>query len=102
MLKTIMNVDEVAEYLGFSTKKIYRLVEANKIPASKIGRQYRFIRDAVDRWLKDQNICVSPNWSQRLDKVLNSMRARAQKTNISSKDIDAEIRKVRAEKRENS
>ena len=102
MLKTIMNVDEIAEYLGFSTKKIYRLVETNKIPASKIGRQYRFIKDVVDRWLKDQDICVSPNWSHRLDKVLNRMRARAQEANISLQDIDEEIRKVRSEKRENS
>lgn len=102
MLKSIMNIEEVADYLGFSTKKIYRLVETNKIPASKIGRQYRFLKDVVDDWLEDKNILVKPDWNQRLDRVLERMRKRASKANISAQDIEQEISKVRLEKRESS
>lgn len=51
-----MDVNEVAKYLGFSTKKIYRLAEERKIPASRVGRQYRFIKKIIDEWLKEMSI----------------------------------------------
>lgn len=56
MNKTIMSVDEVAAYLGFSTKKIYRLAESHKIPAIRVGRQYRFVKKVIDEWLKEGSI----------------------------------------------
>ncbi len=98
MIKTVMNVEEVAKYLGFSAKKIYRLVETNKIPASKIGRQYRFMTKIIDDWLESKNILPTPNWSQRLDTVLGRMRTISTRKNISYKDIEQEIKKSRASK----
>ncbi len=56
MVKDIMNVKELAEYIGMSKSKIYQLIRQKKIPASKIGRQYRFTRELMDKWLKEQNI----------------------------------------------
>ena len=100
MLKTIMDVEEIAEYLGFSAKKIYRLVETNKIPASKVGRQYRFMKEMIDCWLENKNILTTPNWGQRLDQVLARMRTRA--LGISAQEIEQEIKKARLEKRENT
>ena len=102
MLKSIMNIEEVAEYLGFSTKKIYRLIETNEMPASKIGRQYRFIRGTIDSWLQDKDILMKSNWSRRLDLVLGKMRAKATEANIKDADIEKEIKQVRLENRENN
>ncbi len=99
MVKAIMNVEDVARYLGFSVKKIYRLVETNKIPASKVGRQYRFLKDAVDRWLKDSDILIRPDWSKRLDTVLDRMRAKASRKNIGDEDIAREINQARSQRR---
>ncbi len=99
MIKAIMNVEDVARYLGFSVKKIYRLVETNKMPASKVGRQYRFIKDVVDRWLKDSDILVRPDWDKRLDTVLNRMRVKASRKNIGAEDIAREINQVRSQRR---
>lgn len=99
MIKAIMDVEDVARYLGFSVKKIYRLVETNKIPASKVGRQYRFIKDVVDRWLKDSDILIRPDWDKRLDAVLNRMRAKASRKNIGAEDIAREINQVRSQRR---
>ncbi len=99
MIKAIMNVEDVARYLGFSVKKIYRLVETNKIPASKVGRQYRFIKDVVDRWLKDSDILIRPDWDKRLDAVLNRMKAKASRKNIGVEDIAREINQVRFQRR---
>lgn len=63
-----MDVQEVAEYLGFSVKKIYRLVELSEIPASKIGRQYRFVKSVIDQWLENKTISTQSHWNQGLDR----------------------------------
>lgn len=54
--KQIMDIKELSEYLGIGKSKIYSLIRMKKIPASKIGRQYRFSKDVVDSWLKDKII----------------------------------------------
>ena len=59
MQKEIMNVSELAHYLGVSRSKIYKLIKEKKIPASKIGRQYKFSKQIVDAWLKENMITSS-------------------------------------------
>jgi excisionase family DNA binding protein len=54
--KQIMDIKELSEYLGIGKSKIYSLIRMKKIPASKIGRQYRFSKDIVDSWLRDKII----------------------------------------------
>ena len=50
-----MDVKEVAQYLRFSTKKLYQLIKSRQIPFKKIGGQYRFAKAEIDKW-----ILVSP------------------------------------------
>lgn len=59
--KQIMDIKELSEYLGIGKSKIYSLIRMKKIPASKIGRQYRFSKDVVDSWLKDKIITKKEN-----------------------------------------
>ena len=54
--KEIMDVRELTDYLGIGKSKIYSLIRNKKIPASKIGRQYRFSREIIDNWLKERII----------------------------------------------
>jgi len=61
MQKEIMNVSELAEYIGVSKSKIYKLIRDKKIPASKIGRQYKFSKQVIDSWLKENIITSSLN-----------------------------------------
>jgi len=56
MPKEIMKVKEVAEYLGFSPTKVYRLIQTNTIPAIKVGKQYRFKKSIIDDWLMENLI----------------------------------------------
>lgn len=37
----VMNVDEVSEVLGVSTKTCYKLIRSGKITSLKVGRAYR-------------------------------------------------------------
>ena len=59
--KQIMDIKEVSEYLGIGKSKIYNLIKMKKIPAYKIGRQYRFSKEIVDGWLKDKIITRKDN-----------------------------------------
>jgi excisionase family DNA binding protein len=46
-----MNVKQVAEYLHLNEKKIYSLVNEERIPATKITGKWLFPRELVDRWM---------------------------------------------------
>ena len=50
----IMTVDEVRKYLKVHRSTVYRLAEEGKIPASKVGRVWRFKKESIDTWLKRQ------------------------------------------------
>ena len=48
----LMTLEEVAKYLRVTKKTIYRFLERGLIPATKIGRQWRFDRDSIDVWVR--------------------------------------------------
>lgn len=52
----VMDIKTLAQYLGMGRSKIYGLIRQKKIPASRIGRQYRFSKALVDAWLKERLI----------------------------------------------
>lgn len=48
----VLDVKKAAELLDLGTATIYAAVAANRIPHRKIGRQIRFTRRALVRWLE--------------------------------------------------
>lgn len=67
--KEVMDVIELSKYLGLGKSKIYQLIREKRIPASKIGRQYRFSKTVIDTWLKE-NLITRENMQYSLDKLL--------------------------------
>jgi excisionase family DNA binding protein len=57
----LMTVGEVADYLRVTEKTIYRLLEKGKIPATKVGRQWRFDTKRIDKWLQNNAAQVKAN-----------------------------------------
>lgn len=55
----VMDIKALAQYLGMGRSKIYALIRERKVPASRIGRQYRFSKTLVDAWLKERLITRS-------------------------------------------
>lgn len=55
-VREVMDIKSLASYLGMGKSKIYALIRLKKIPASRIGRQYRFSKEVVDHWLKEKLI----------------------------------------------
>lgn len=58
-IKDVMSIRELSKYIGLSRSKIYRLIREKKIPASRIGRQYKFAKGVIDSWLKENIITKS-------------------------------------------
>jgi excisionase family DNA binding protein len=48
---SVMTVDEVAEYLRIPRSSLYKLAQEGRIPCQKVGRHWRFRREAIDVWL---------------------------------------------------
>ena len=49
-----MTIDEVALYMQVSRFTVYRLAKERTIPASKVGHQWRFQREEIERWMREQ------------------------------------------------
>ena len=49
----IMSIDELAAYLKISKSTLYKLSQQGKIPSQKVGRHWRFRKEAIDRWLDE-------------------------------------------------
>lgn len=57
MQENLLTTDQVARYLKIDKFTVYRLVTQKKIPAFKVGNQWRFKRKLIELWLiKNSNI----------------------------------------------
>ena len=50
----ILTLEEVAAYLRLKPQTIYKWAQEKRIPAAKLGKEWRFRRSVIDRWLDDQ------------------------------------------------
>jgi len=49
----VMTSVEAAEYLKMHVKTVCRLAKEGKIPAKKVGSEWRFLRSVLDGWLAE-------------------------------------------------
>lgn len=49
----VMTSVEAAEYLKMHVKTVCRLAKEGKIPAKKVGSEWRFLRPVLDNWLAE-------------------------------------------------
>lgn len=52
--KEVMNLREVAGYLGVHTSTIYKYAKKGRIPAFKIGSDWRFPKKHIDQWINEK------------------------------------------------
>lgn len=52
--KAYLTVEEVAARFGVNATTVYRLVKQGKIPAFKVGNQWRFSLDRLEQWAEDR------------------------------------------------
>jgi excisionase family DNA binding protein len=57
MQENLLTTEQVAQYLKIDKFTLYRLVTRGKIPAFKVGNQWRFKRRLLEDWLeKNSNL----------------------------------------------
>ena len=47
----VLNLEQVIEFFGVSERTMIKLLREERIPARKIGREWRFSKSALLRWL---------------------------------------------------
>ncbi|MBX3176143.1 MAG: helix-turn-helix domain-containing protein [Candidatus Hydrogenedentes bacterium] len=54
----IMTVEDVARYLKLKPQTVYKWAQEGQIPATKLGKEWRFRRRILDEWI-DTGIALS-------------------------------------------
>ena len=52
-VKHVMTVKEIAEFLDVHPMTIYKYVQDGKIPAFKIGANWRIRRGSIKKWMEE-------------------------------------------------
>ncbi len=50
----ILTLEEVARYLRLKPQTIYKWAQEKRIPAVKLGKEWRFRKSVIDRWLDER------------------------------------------------
>jgi PTS system nitrogen regulatory IIA component len=59
LINDILTLEEVASYLRLTPQTIYKWAQEKRIPGAKLGKEWRFRKSIIDRWLDDQILCES-------------------------------------------
>ena len=54
-MQRLMTIKEVADYLRLSKVTVYKMTRQGKIPALKIGKQWRYNKSEIDSWVKQKS-----------------------------------------------
>ena len=63
----ILTLEEVALYLRLKPQTIYKWAQEKRIPAVKLGKEWRFRRSVLDRWLDEQMLSDDSGFSRLRD-----------------------------------
>lgn len=86
-----LTTEEVLEYLQVNLRTVYRLIKAGKIPAVRVGRQWRFRKRDIDAWLDTQR----PRWERAPSTaVADRPQARDGRSRVLVVDDESSIREL--------
>ena len=54
MEEKLFSIDELSKYLNIPKSTIYKLSQKSEIPACKIGKQLRYRKSSIDKWLSEK------------------------------------------------
>jgi len=60
----ILTLEEVAAYLRLTPQTIYKWAQERRIPGVKLGKEWRFRRSILDRWLDEQILGGEPGFAR--------------------------------------
>ena len=60
-----LSIGDVAKQLGLNSTTVYRLAQKGRLPAFKVGSQWRFNENQLESWVADQ---VTIEWLKAEDR----------------------------------
>ncbi len=70
----VMTLTEIADYLKLSEKTVLKMIKELDIPCTKIGNQWRFLKELIDNWLIKQMTTISKdNLSQLIEQDVQTV-----------------------------
>jgi excisionase family DNA binding protein len=48
----VLTLEEVADFLHIHPSTVYRLLKNRRIPAFKVGSDWRFNQESIEKWVK--------------------------------------------------
>jgi len=58
MQDVLLTTEQIANYLKMDKFTVYRLVAQKRLPAFKVGNQWRFKKELLEAWLR-KNMSIS-------------------------------------------
>lgn len=55
-----LTAEEVGEYLRLPLSTVYKLVQDKRLPGFKVGKHWRFRKDTIQKWIKEQEVKNEP------------------------------------------
>lgn len=71
----VLTVKELSDYLRVHPSTIYRLLKRGQIPGFKLGSDWRFNIEAIDRWRLEQGGTLSEASAERQARGGSSRRS---------------------------
>jgi excisionase family DNA binding protein len=62
-MANVLTLEEAAEFLKVHPSTIYRLVKNRSLPAFKMGSDWRFNQESLERWIKESETAYTMNKS---------------------------------------
>jgi PTS system nitrogen regulatory IIA component len=53
MTDQALTIKELAKYLNVTRRTIYNLLERGELPGFKVGANWRFRKEDIDKWIED-------------------------------------------------
>ena len=53
-MSTVLKLEEAAEFLKVHPSTVYRLIKKHEIPAFRIGSDWRFNLESLERWIRER------------------------------------------------
>src|ERR1700739_448065 len=94
--ETFLTTEEVLEYLQVNLRTVYRLIKAGKIPAVRVGRQWRFRKRDIDAWLDSQRARGGPGGQATASAPASEPKVSAAHARVLVVDDEASIRDLLA------
>jgi len=93
-LPELLDVKQVAAYLGLHEVTVLRFARRRRLPGFKVGREWRFRADELRAWVQARSR-GSDGFAKRFDALWARLRQRAEAAGYRAEDIPRLIREVR-------